>query len=66
MWGAIKEMVYETPIDDIHVLLQRIVAAAEIIQTVLTSFAECAGLCYSAMLLAAMRTEIILNICYGM
>ena len=31
MWGAIKEMVYKTPIDNIHVLLQRIMAAAEIL-----------------------------------
>ena len=31
--GAIKEMVYETPIDDAHVLLQCIMIAAGIIQS---------------------------------
>ena len=33
MWGAIKGMVHETLINDVHVLLQHIMAAAEIIQT---------------------------------
>ena len=33
MWSAIKEVVYDTPIDDVHVLLLRIMAAAEIIRT---------------------------------
>ena len=41
MWGAIKEMVYETPIDDVHVLLQRIMEAGEIIQTSPDIFVAC-------------------------
>ena len=54
VWGAIKEMVYETPVDDIHVLLQRIMAAAEIIKTssnifsrMLRSLLKCYVVCRS-------------------